>query len=95
MQEEQINQLEWRCRYAPSLGPLEDTPLNIWGIDKYEPTDPLHSWNPVVFFGLYGLPDFYALWRHKGKKAILPFLEKWTIIRSATSGVNAQSFILV
>jgi len=24
-----------------------------------------------VFFGLYGLPDFYALWRHKGKRAIL------------------------
>jgi hypothetical protein len=24
-----------------------------------------------VFFGLYGLPDFYTLWRHEGVKAIL------------------------
>ena len=24
-----------------------------------------------MFFGLYGLPDFYTLWRHKGKRWIL------------------------
>lgn len=56
----------WQCRYAPSLGALEDTPENVWGTIPYEDT-----LKPTVFFGLYGLPDFIALWRHKGKKAIL------------------------
>ena len=57
------------CRMAPSLGVLEDTPENIWGTPPYNPE--LHINEPCVFFGLYGLPDFYALWRHKGKKYIL------------------------
>ena len=57
---------KWQCRYAPSLGALEDTPGNVWGTLPY--TDPEA---PAVFMGLYGLPDFIALWRHKGKKAIL------------------------
>ena len=56
----------WQCRYAPSLGALEDTPENVWSTREYEN---LH--NPTVFFGLYGLPDFYTLWRHVGRKAIL------------------------
>lgn len=56
----------WKCRYAPSLGALEDTPLNIWGTEEYE-----FDKEPTVFFGLYGLPDFYTLWRHKGRRAIL------------------------
>lgn len=56
----------WQCRYAPSLGALEDTPQNVWGTDAY-----IDQEQPTVFFGLYGLPDFYTLWRHKGRKAIL------------------------
>lgn len=54
---------------APSLGALEDTPENIWGTKPYNPETDLDK--PCVFFGLYGLPDFYALWRHRGKKWIL------------------------
>lgn len=56
----------WQCRWSPTLGELEDTHQNIWGTREYE-----NDTDPTVFFGLYGLPDFYALWRHKGKKAIL------------------------
>lgn len=56
----------WQCRISPTIGDLEDTHQNIWGTDDY--TD---NTRPTVFFGLYGLPDFYVLWRHKGKKAIL------------------------
>lgn len=55
------------CRWSPTLGELEDTAENIWGTLPYEA-----DFNaPTVFFGLYGLPDFYALWRHKGKRWIL------------------------
>lgn len=49
---------------APSLGALEDTPEKVWGTPEYEGDKDA----PTVFFGLYGLPDFYTLWRHKGKK---------------------------
>lgn len=38
----------------------------MWGTKPY-----LDEFQPTVFFGLYGLPDFYALWRHKGRKCIL------------------------
>lgn len=41
----------------------------VWGTKPYDPL--LHSEEPCVFFGLYGLPDFYTLWRHKGKRWIL------------------------
>lgn len=60
------NELKWQCRWSPTLGALEDTHQNIWGTDDY--TDDIR---PTVFFGLYGMPDFYALWRHKGPKVIL------------------------
>lgn len=55
-------------RWAPSLGRLEGYSDTVWGTEN--------SWgawenDPIVFFGLYGLPDFYTLWRHKGKKWIL------------------------
>lgn len=59
-------EINWQCRYAPSLGELESTHQEAWGTSTYE--DPNE---PVVFFGLYGLPDFYTLWRHQGRKAIL------------------------
>ena len=58
--------MRWQCRYAPSLGALEDSPDNVWHTKPY-----LDEFQPTVFMGLYGLPDFYALWRHKGRKAIL------------------------
>lgn len=59
-------QNQWQCRWSPSLGELEDTHQKVWGTKDYE-----NDQDPTVFFGLYGLPDFYALWRHKGRKAIL------------------------
>src|SRR5689334_12368419 len=57
---------KWQCRYAPSLGALEGTPEEVWGTLPYLSED-----EPTVFFGVYGLPDFYTLWRHQGRKAIL------------------------
>lgn len=62
-----IKNNEWFCRYAPSLGALEETHQSVWGTHDYE----CDKNAPTVFFGLYGLPDFYSLWRHKGRKAIL------------------------
>lgn len=55
-----------QCRIAPSLGVLEGHPNDVWGTTSYAFKD-----KPAIFFGLYGLPDFYALWRHTGKKYIL------------------------
>lgn len=66
----QEEEIKWRCRYAPSLGNLEDTTSNIWGTKLYSPNSP-DTQDPTVFFGLYGLPDFYTLWRHKGPRAVL------------------------
>lgn len=58
---------KWQCRIAPSLGGgFEGTPGTCWDVLPY-----MNQEDPTVFFGLYGLPDFYALWRHKGRKAIL------------------------
>lgn len=60
---------EIRCRWSPTLGALEDTAERVWGTKPYNPeTD---SELPTVFFGLYGLPDFFALWRHKGHRWVL------------------------
>lgn len=59
--------MQWQCRTAPSLGGgFEGTPESVWGT----PTS-FNSEGSTVFFGLYGLPDFYALWRHIGTRAIL------------------------
>lgn len=53
-------------RWAKSLGGgFDGTPEECWGIEEWE-----GKIGPVVFCGLYGLPDFYALWRHDGKKWI-------------------------
>lgn len=54
-----------QARIAPSLGALEGTHQEVWGTTEYLSTD-----EPTVFMGLYGLNDFYALWRHKGPKYI-------------------------
>ena len=59
--------MKWQCRIAPSLGGgFAGTPNEVWGTVDYE-----NDQDQTVFFGLYGLPDFFALWRHRGKKAIL------------------------
>lgn len=55
-----------QIRVAPSLGSLEGTPEQVWGTTSYTQIG-----EPAVFMGVYGLPDFYALWRHKGERHIL------------------------
>ncbi|MEK7180262.1 MAG: hypothetical protein AAB706_02200 [Patescibacteria group bacterium] len=61
---------EIKCRVALSLGGgFEGTPAKVWGTKKYNSKTDKDK--PCVFFGLYGLPDFYELWRHRGKKWIL------------------------
>lgn len=57
---------KWQCRWSPTLGSLEGTSREVWGTDDY--TDDAR---PTVFFGIYGMPDFYALWRHKGIREVL------------------------
>jgi hypothetical protein len=57
---------KWQTRWSPTLGSLEEGHQEVWGTNDYENID-----DPTVFFGIYGLPDFYTLWRHKGRKAIL------------------------
>lgn len=58
---------KWQCRVAPSLGGgFAGTPKTAWGTVAYKDLDA-----PTVFFGLYGLPDFFASWRHKGRRAVL------------------------
>lgn len=56
-----------QIRIAPSLGALEGHPNDIWGTTDYGGPNA----EPVVFFGLYGLKDFFALWAHKGKRHVL------------------------
>lgn len=60
-----------KIRVAPSLGGgFAGTPQEVWGVEEYI-GEHGHGDVPTVFFGLYGLPDFYALWRHKSTKYIL------------------------
>lgn len=62
-----MQKIRWKCRIAPSLGGgFEGTPQGAWGVEEYK-----EEHHPTVFFGLYGLPDFYALWKHKGNRSIL------------------------
>lgn len=55
-----------QARWAKSLGKLEGTHQEAWGTSEY--TD---RTKPCVFFGLYDLRDYIALWRHKGKAYVL------------------------
>lgn len=80
MQKTEINSEVFCCRWSPTLGALEDTHQNVWDTKEYQPysltlggIDLAHNdrEKPTVFFGIYGLPDFMALWGHKGKKYIL------------------------
>lgn len=54
---------QWRCAIATSLGGgFDGTPHKVWG--TREPgMYVVGQENNVVYFGLYGLPDFYRLWR--------------------------------
>lgn len=61
-----MQKVKWQCRWSPTLGELEAPHQEVWGTDDYTDTE-----RPTVFMGLYSLNDFYALWRHKGEKAIL------------------------
>ena len=54
------------CRVAPSLGALESTHQEAWGTTEYESRN-----EPTVFFGLYDMRDYIALWRHSGKAWVL------------------------
>jgi len=55
-----------KIRVAPSLGRgFERSFEEAWGLEVYDGVP-----GPAVFAGIYGLPDFYTLWRHKGKKYI-------------------------
>ena len=57
---------KWQCRISPTLGGgFAGTPNDVWGTRDYE-----NDQDPTVFMGVYGLPDFYALWRHKGIKEV-------------------------
>lgn len=65
-----MQKVKWKIRIAPSLGGgFEGTPKEVWGVEEYIGSVG-HGDYPTVFMGLYGLPDFYELWRHKGRKCI-------------------------
>lgn len=64
-----VEKIQNCVRWSPTLGNLESTHQKVWGTKNYNPKTDIEK--PCVFFGLYGLPDFYALWRHKGKRWIL------------------------
>jgi len=58
---------KWQCRISPTLGDgFAGHPNTVWGTKSYK-----NDKDPTVFFGLYGLPDFFALRQHKGRKAVL------------------------
>ena len=55
-----------QCRVAKSLGALDATHQEAWGTTEYRSRN-----EPAVFFGLYDLRDYIALWRHSGKAWVL------------------------
>ena len=58
-----------KIRVAPSIGGgLERTFEEAWGLETYDPETDKDE--PTVFVGCYGLPDFYTIWRHRGKKYV-------------------------
>src|SRR3990167_6102529 len=56
----------WQCKWSPTLGELEATHQEVWGTKEYQ-------WNnkPTVFMGIYSMNDVWALWGHRGRKAVL------------------------
>ena len=67
MNERKTNEQNY-CRWAPSLGSLANTHQEVWGTKEYNLA---HIFEPTVFFGMYDLRDYLALWLHKGKKWVL------------------------
>lgn len=61
---------EWQCRWSPTLGELEARHEQVWGTRDFMDNE-IDRHRPCVFFGVYGLPDFYTLWRYEGRKCIL------------------------
>ena len=59
----------WFCNWASSLGELEGTAEDTWGTLKYEYKK--HKYENLIQFGAYDARDYFTLWRHKGRKAIL------------------------
>lgn len=57
------------CRVAPSLGALEGTHQEVWGTEEYHWIK--HRKEKCVFFGVYDLRDYLALWWHRGGGWIL------------------------
>lgn len=58
-----------KIRISKTLGGgFSGTFQDAWGLETYNPETDINE--PCVFAGLYGLPDFFELWRHKGKKYI-------------------------
>lgn len=60
---------DYHCRWAKSLGELENTHQEIWGTKEYR--FPRDIYKPTVFFGLYDIRDYLALRLHRGKKYVL------------------------
>ena len=52
-----------KVRVAPSLGELERTFETAWGLETYNPEMDINE--ETVFVGLYGLPDFYTVWKDR------------------------------
>lgn len=58
-----------KIRVSPTVGGgFERSFEEAWGLETYNPETDKNE--DCVFIGVYGLPDFYTLWRHKGKKYI-------------------------
>lgn len=58
-----------KIRVSPTVGGgFERSFQEAWGLEDYNPETDQDK--EVVFAGCYGLPDFYKIWRHKGKKYV-------------------------
>lgn len=60
--------MNYKIRIAPSLGELERTFEEAWGVETYEPQKDFDK--PTIFAGIYSIKDFMILHNHKGRKAI-------------------------
>jgi len=86
---------KYQCRIANSLGGgFAGTPSKVWGTTGYKDVT-----EPTVFFGMYGIRDFFALWNHKGQKAILwagsditHFINGWWLDERGNVKVDPKAF---
>lgn len=69
--------------------------MAAWGTHPYH--ERIAKNEPTVFMGLYGLPDFYALWRHQGKRYVfwcgsdIRHLMKGYWLEDKASGIKVPS----